>query len=144
MDKWQQEFAARVGTLREQWGRRFEAFAGQTLQPVYGDFEAFAARCELRTGNPRTQTGLRTFKFSLTEDAYVLVHFRPKGIDRIEFDYECAVPGIGRIEGVRTSATADQSTRDWVQSCFRMALDDLLTRYTEGAAARATPELVPA
>lgn len=144
MDKWQQEFACRVGALRDQWARRFEAFANQALSACYAEYEALAQRCELQPGAPKGQTGVRTYRFALTEDAYVLLYFRPKGIDRIEFDYECCFPGVGRLEGVKSTCGVDRAGADWVQSCFRMALDDLVDKFAEHAGTARTEELAMA
>lgn len=143
MDRWQQDFASRVSALKEHCAKEFETFAAGTLAPAFTEFEAFATRCELLASAPKGQTGVRTFRFALSEDAYVLLYFRPKGIDRIEFDYEFSVPGRGRVEGLKSTSCVERATAEWVQSCFRMGLDELVNKYAETAGCRRTEELVP-
>lgn len=131
MEKWQQEFAQRVGALREQWAHAFANFAKGTLAPVFKQFAEFTQRLELQATQVQGHDEMYSYKFSLCEDAYVLLYFRPRGVDLIEFDYECFVPGAGRVAGVKSSASARSAEKHWVEACFRMALDDLVTRFTE-------------
>lgn len=135
--KWQQEFTSKVNALREGWTSQFEAIGDAQVGPVYQAFSDFARRCELKSSAVPDQQGLRSYKFELCEDAYVMLYFRPRGVDQVECDYECFLPGVGRVSGIKSSAAAANLQKEWVDSCFRMALDDLVTRFSE---CRRTPQ----
>jgi hypothetical protein len=131
MEKWQQEFASRVANLRESWTQQFEDIARNMLDPLFEKMAEFTRRCEMQASIVTEQTGLRLYKFALCEEAYVMLYFRPRGIDQIEGDYECFLPRVGKVNGVKSSSVATQADQKWAQQCFRMALDDLVTRFSE-------------
>jgi hypothetical protein len=131
MDKWQQDFSSRVAHLREGWSQQFEAIGQDLLEPVFQEFSDITRRCEMQPSVTADQKGMRAFKFSLCEDAYVMLYFRPRGIDQIESDYECFLPRSGRASGVKSTASARTAEKSWAESCFKTALDDLVTRFSE-------------
>ena len=144
MDKWQQEFSSRVSVLRDRWAKEFDNWASHQLVPVFKDFSDFATRCEMHATAAKDQKGVRSFKFALTEDAYALISFRSAGVDSVEFDYECWLPSQGRIAGVKSDITGHQAERHWVESCFRMALDDLVSKFANLAGVHHAEEMAVA
>jgi hypothetical protein len=141
MDKWQKDFSSRVAALREGWSQQFDAIATDLLDPVQQAFSDFTRRCELQPSIIPDQKGMRLFKFALCEDAYVMLYFRPRGIDQIECDYECFLPRAGRVSGVKSTVSSRSIERQWVEGCFQMALDNLVTRVTEARHAGHEAEL---
>ena len=131
MNQWQDSFIKKVGALRDESARKFEHVADDVVDRVCSEFTEFAARCEFQSSTPQSQKGLRTVKFALTEDAYVLISFRFQGFDTVDCDYECFVPGQGRIEGLRSSMGLHGVDREWVERCFQTALDDFVTRSSD-------------
>jgi len=144
MDKWQQEFSSRVSVLRDHWAQQFEHWASDQLAMVFKDYSDFAARCELHANSAKDQKGVRSFKFALTEDAYVLISFRSTGVESIEFDYECWLPSQGRVAGVKSNVTAHHAERHWIDSCFRLALDDLVNKFSNLAGVHHAEEMAVA
>jgi hypothetical protein len=144
VDKWNQQFATRVATLRDEWAEQFETLVGGMLDAMYRELSEFAGRCELEADQPREQKGLRLYKFALSEDAYVLLYFRPKGVARVEFEYECSLPGAGRIEGGKSLTSSQRNQKQWAESCFRLALDDLIGRFADMCKSAQAQEPVPA
>lgn len=144
MNQWQQGFVKRVDALRESGFKRFEAFAEEVVARVYEEYSQFASQHDFNCGVPQFQRGSRLYKFALSEDAYVLLYFRSRGIDSVECEYECSVPGRGCVESDRNRVALGDATRPWVERCFQVGLDDLITRVSAGAAAKPAPELVGA
>ncbi len=131
MDKWHQDFSSKLNALRESWSGQFEGIAVDLLDPIFTATCEFVRRCDMQASTTPEQKGIRTYKFGLCEDAYVMLYFRPKGVDQIECDYECFLPRAGKVSGVKSSASARSAERAWAEGCFRMALDDLVSRFSE-------------
>src|SRR5262245_50128568 len=142
MDKWQQEFSSKLTALRESWSQQFETIATELLDEIFREFSDFVRRCDMQPTVLPDQKAMRYYKFALCEDAYVMLYFRPRGVDQIESDYECFLPRLGKVPGVKSSTAARSTERAWAESCFRMALDDLITRFTEARRAPQDAELV--
>jgi hypothetical protein len=140
MDEWQRDFASRIGALQEQWAARFTTLIESTAEPVSREFAEFLKPWNFRISAPRAESMLRSFKFELAEDAYVLIFFRGKGIDAVECEYESSVPGTGSAHGERTERPGREADREWVESCFQRALDDFVAKLAETENATASPE----
>lgn len=131
MNKWQEGFVKKVEGLRDEAAKKFERVAGEVLERTYRKFADFTGRCEFQSDEPQSQKGLRTFKFALTEDAYVLIFFRLRGFDMVDCDYEWFVPTHGRVDGLRTTVGLHGVDEQWVERCFQMALDDFVSKFSE-------------
>lgn len=144
MNQWQQNFARRVEVLRESAVSRFEAFVDDLVTEVYEEYAAFTAQHEFRATAPPPQRGVRFYKFALGEDAYVLLYFRARGLDAVEFDFECSAPGHGCSNGEKVSVAVAEAGRGWVERRFQTALDYLVTQVSEECVNEAISELVGA
>jgi hypothetical protein len=144
MNQWQQSFAKRVEVLRESAVAKFERFAEDVVSGVYEEYAAFTGKYEFRPSAPPPQRGVRFYKFSLSEDAYVLLFFRARGLDAVECDYECSSPGHGCSNGEKVSAAVAEAGRGWVERRFQTALDDLVGQVSEGCVNETVSELVGA
>ncbi|GMU21769.1 MAG: hypothetical protein AMXMBFR13_18580 [Phycisphaerae bacterium] len=131
MDQWQQQFAKRVDSLREASVRKFEVFAEEVLAGVYESLAAFTSQHDFHSTAPPHQKGVRFYKFTLSEDAYVLMYFRARGIDTVECEYEVSIPGQGCVEGSKAHAAVGEAQRGWVERCFQTGLDDLVSRLAQ-------------
>jgi hypothetical protein len=142
MSQWKQNFVKRVDTLREAAIKKFETFADGALASVYEEYSEFTSQHEFHCSSPQHQQGSRFYKFALSEDAYVLLYFRARGIDGVECEHECSAPGQGCSESERTSVPSAEAVKNWVERCFQTALDDLLGRVAQSCSVEAAPELV--
>jgi hypothetical protein len=131
MSNWQQSFATKVEALREKCTRTFDNVAAEVVEPTFTKFEEFVSTCDFNVTRPQSQHGLRSFKFALAEDAYVLFQFRPRGVAEVECEYEIFVPSQGRIEAKRLRASFSGADRDWVRGCFESGLDSFVSLYGE-------------
>ena len=142
MNKWQQGFATKIEGLREQWCRQFDVLATETLEPVFSEFGEFVRQWDFQASAPQTQSAVRTFKFALAEDAYVLVFFRSKGLDAVQWLYEYVVPGQGTGKSRVSETVAPDVSRGWAEDCFQTALEDFGAKLAGAERAREPAEPV--
>lgn len=139
---WRQQFAKRVDVLRESAAKAFDRFADQTVDAVYEEFAAFTSQHDFHCAAPQHQQGARFYKFALSEDAYVLMIFRSRGIDSVECEHQCSAPGRGCAKGEKASIQIAEAGREWVEACFQAALDDLVARVSDACLKEQPRELV--
>jgi hypothetical protein len=144
MSQWQQNFAKRVDVLRESAIKEFEGFADEVLDRTYEEYAAFTSQHDFHNSAPSHQRGTRFYKFALSEDAYVLLYFRARGIDAVEYEYECCVPGRGCAEGEKAGVALAEAGQAWVERRFQEALDDLVNRIAQAGPVEKPAELVSA
>ncbi len=140
LNAWQEEFVSKIDGLRQRASRFFERFADEILVPVHKEFAEFTTKHDFRVMTPQAQRGLRSYKFALTEDAYLLAAFHAKGVAEVEFEYECFVPGQGDVGKFRVSSALGAADRDWVESCLQTALDFFVAQYGSAKPERVVAE----
>lgn len=123
MNGWREEFVERIAVVRRGVLGLFERFAGDTLTAAFDEIRSFTADHGLRGSAPVSQAGLRTFKFSVAENAYVLITFRPRGLDRIEVFSEFTVPNRPKVSPLYDSTELIEAGRVWAQRAFEQSLD---------------------
>lgn len=131
MSQWQQQFAEQMEALCSQSTSWFERFAADQLEPAFESVSEFVARWHYETSCPPTEPNRRAYRFALTENGYLLIWFRVEGFDELHCEYEYALPGIGRVNGVRSSVSLREADQDWTASCFQMALSNFVTKFVE-------------
>jgi hypothetical protein len=131
MNEWEKEFAKKMDSLHEQSSSCLNRFLQDDLQAAYEGMGTFLGQWKYQTSVPQTQAGRRSFKFALTEDAYVLVTFRLDGIDTLECESEYGLPGVGRSPGSRWASSLRRADRVWGENCFQKALDGFITKLAE-------------
>lgn len=144
MAHWQQQFAQQMDALCSQSSSLFERFADETLQPAFEAMCAYLEQWHYEFATPPCDEQRRAYRFSLTEDGYVLVWFRLEGFDALECEYEYALPGLGRTRGVRTSGGLRSADGAWVERCFEAALGDFVGKFVEAGNRRMGAEAVMA
>jgi hypothetical protein len=142
MGNWENRFVEKLEGLRERAVKSFECFADETVQPVYEQVAEFTARHDLQSSAPQRQKGLRSFKFALSESAYILCVFRPKGVAEVEFEHEGYVPRRGQLTPVRSTTALAHAGPEWIEGCFQKALDSLLDEFASSARHEAPAEAV--
>lgn len=131
MNDWEQIFTKKMEVLRAKSASLFDRLADEKFVPAFNRFTSFVAKWDIQTTIPQSKSGMRSFKFALAEDGYVLVFLRLKGVDRLECEYECWLPGSGKIESVRSTTELKCLDAGWVDSCFQVALDNFITKFSE-------------
>jgi len=123
MSGWREEFVERIAVVRRGVLDLFERFAGETLTAVFEEIRSFTADHGLRGSAPVSKAGLRTFKFSVADNAYVLITFRPRGLDRIEVFSEFTVPNRPKVSPLYDSTELIEAGQAWAQRSFEQSLD---------------------
>lgn len=131
MNDWEKEFMKKMESLHTQSTNCLERFLQEDLHVAFESVSNFLSQWKFQTSTPQTQPGRRSFKFALTEEAYVLVTFHLDGVDNLECESEYGLPGTGRVSGTRCSVSLRKVDRQWGELCFQKALDGLLGKLGE-------------
>lgn len=145
MNAWQQRFAHKLEMVRTATRDRFEHAAQQTLSPVFKEFADFTTRHHVRATAPLCKPGIRTYKFTMTENTYLLITFRHVGL-QCEAQCECLAPGHNKLPAQTETTDISDMTTAWCRRLFEDALDRLLDTVTDVMGEGVTQELeaVPA
>lgn len=130
MNDWQQSFARKMETLREQSVRCYQEKIEEVIVPSFERLAEFLNPWHFQTSSPQARPGLHSYKFALTEDGYVLISFRLTGIDRMDCAYECHLPGQGHIGGDSFNCGFADANASWADICFQTALDDFVGKFS--------------
>ena len=142
MNDWEKDFSKRMESLHAQSTNCLERFLQEDLQGAYAAVSNFLSQWKFQNSMPQSQAGRRSFKFALTEDAYVIVTFRLDGLDVLECESEYSLPAIGRVPGTRWASSLRKVDRQWGDACFQKALDGLLAKLAEIDSKKKTREPV--
>lgn len=130
MTNWQKRFAQKLDSVRSATRNRFEQTAETILDPTYKEFADFTTRLHVRATAPLHNAGIRTYKFTMTENSYVLITFRHAGL-QCEFQAELFVPGQGKVPAEAEVIDLCDCNREWCQKMFEQTLDRFLDTFTE-------------
>lgn len=131
MNKWQERFSQKVEVIRIASRDRFEEAAIQNLLPVFEEFSEFTRTRGLQAMAPAPTSGMRTFRFAITENAYVLMTFRLSGLETCEANAEFFVPHDKNAETLRDHAKFRDLNLKWARQFFERALDRFVDAYLD-------------
>lgn len=131
MNDWQSRFTQKLETVRTATRGRFETIADETLTPIFDEFSNFARKHQFRATAPLGKTGIRTYKFALTENAYVLMTFRHNGFKQCDAETAFSVPGSDKLPSLTKTAGLAEFDAAWCRQIFEQALDHFLDAVTE-------------
>jgi hypothetical protein len=134
MGDWQQSFAKRLGDLRDGWTRAFTSTVEDDVLPTFRQMDSFLTTNGFTVTTPRTDGTVRSFKFALGEDAYVIVSFRLHGPMEVEATDEVFVAGDRELRPHSECVPIQSINATWAQGRFQAALD----RFVEALEATAT------
>ena len=122
MDQWKRSFLDKLNQAQSQWVTQFEDALDSAFVPTFDDFKEFLADNGFRLSTPLWESGRRSFKFELAENAYLLMIFRSTGVGELELRCESFVPGGEPVltKGVARVADLDEK---WAGEQIRFALD---------------------
>ncbi len=143
MSKWQERFTQKVSVVKEASCGQFEAIATSTLEPLFEEFRKFTAQQGLAATVPVSRSGYRTYKFTMTENAYVLMSFRFASFEHCEMQGEIFVPGNDRHSLTPEHVELSSFDAGWVRRMFEQTLDSFLDAFVASLSG-AAPELVKA
>jgi len=136
MNAWQERFAKKVETVRLASIDRFEHVAKDVINDVFAEFQEFMAQQGVHTSAPMSKKGLRTLKFSISENTYVLLTFRMAGIEHCDAQCEFFVPGHEKISPISERIELGSADPKAIRRVFEESLDGLMDAYVESLQSR--------
>lgn len=136
MSDWKSTFARKLNDAQRQFQQAFETALDQHVEPAFHELEEFLGNNGFRLTVPMRDPGQRSYKFELSENAYVLVIFRFQAIGQFELRNEMFVPGHEPVLTRSQGHVADVD-RDWAMRRFQDALDGFVDRLGGGQTAHA-------
>lgn len=154
MNDWQQKFLGKVDVLRGASRDQFEQSSEQIISHIFEEFREFTSQQSLSATAPIFKPGIRSFKFSLTENTYLIITFRLAGFDHCEAQSEFLVPGHQKIASTPAHIELPNLDAAWVRTIFEQSLDRFIDSYvqslgrknggnTEPSSANENPTAVP-
>ncbi len=126
MNEWQKRFAQKLETVQSAARDRFEQKADETLTPVFKEFGEFVRQYVVQATTPLTDFGIRTYRFAMSEDIYLLMTFRHMGFEQCEAQVEFFLPGNHSLPPTRETVTLSDVNASWCRNIFQQALDQFL------------------
>ena len=146
MDNWKQTFLDKLTQAQSQWISRFDEALNTHFVPIFEEYRQFLADNGFRLSVPMREPGRRSFKFELSENAYLLMILRAMGVGELELRCESFVPGCDPAHS-RSVGLVSQVTQEWVTERVRGALEtfvDLLSKAVPPEVSEPLEELVSA
>lgn len=140
MDSWKRSFVEKLHKAQAHCAKQFEQALDQTVLPAFEDLSAFLSDNGFKVSTPVNKKGCRSFKYELSENAYLLMHFRFSGVCEVEFRTETFVRGAEPILEKSVGRVADID-KDWAYGLFQGGLDQLVDRLADREAAEPSPHL---
>jgi hypothetical protein len=131
MNDWQKRFTQKVETVRNASSERFEEVATRTLSTCFEEFHQFTAQHGLTASAPLAKPGIRTFKFAMTENAYVLLTFKLSGLEGMELLSEFVIPSRGKLPPINQAVELAEANDVWSRRAFEQALDHFVDAFVE-------------
>ena len=131
MNDWQTQFTRKLDTVRSVASQHFEQVAEQTLTPTYEEFQRFATQQGLRSTATLSKKGVRTFNFTFSENAYVLLTFHLDGLQHCKFLGEFCVPNLGKLPEATERLAFGNIDATQMRRVFEHALDRFLDVLVE-------------
>lgn len=131
MNDWQQKFLGKVDVLRSASRDQFEHSSEQIVIQIFEEFREFTSQQSLTATTPIIKPGIRTFKFSMTENTYLMITFRLAGFDHCEAQSEFFVPGHQKITSSPAHVELPNLDATWVRTIFEQSLDRFIDSFVQ-------------
>lgn len=142
--QWKKSFLDKLGQAQNRCAQRFEESIDAHVVSAFDEIAAFVREHGFRTSMPLHESGRRSFKFELVENAYMLLIFRFMNVGEFELRSELFVPGAEPILRKAVGRVADIDDA-WAHRQFRGALDQFVDLLAgSGNKDLAPPDMVPA
>ncbi len=122
MDTWKKTFLDKLNRAQGQWVKRFEDAMEEHFVPVFDECRQFLSDNGFRLGIPLREPGRRSYKFELSENAYLLMIFRSLGVGEFELRCESFVPAREPVLDKTVARIADFNA-EWATARVHAGLD---------------------
>jgi len=131
MSKWQEKFSQKLGRVRIAARDQFERAIERSVAPVFEEFREFTTQQGFCATVPVAKNGIRTFKFAMTENAYLLINFRVAGFEHCETQAELFVPGKDKEVSTPAHVELGEMDSNWTCRVFERTLDHFVDEFVE-------------
>lgn len=131
MNKWQERFTNKMDLIRAASKDRFERCAQDTIIPTFEEFQEFTCLQGIQALAPLAKGGIRTFRFSITENAYVLITFRVATLEHCEAQTEFYMPHHTKLDPLSERLAFGDVEPAWARRIFEQALDEFVNAYVD-------------
>jgi hypothetical protein len=125
MDTWKKSFTEKLGRVQSSWVTCFNGALDEAVVPVFGELSNFLRDNGFATSTPLNESGRRSYKFELAEDAYLLLIFRSAGMGQFTLSCESVVPGGAPHRRQITGRIAELNVA-WAREQMQKALDGFI------------------
>ena len=122
LDGWKQDFLDKLHHAQAACARQFEDALDIAVTPVFEEMATFLRDNSFTVSTPLSESGRRSFKFELAENAYLLAIFRFTSVGEFELRCETFVPGSDPVLEKSVGRITDVNA-DWARKQFATGLD---------------------
>jgi hypothetical protein len=126
MDSWKKSFLDKLNRAQSHWAGMFDEALDASIEPVFEDLSAFLEDNGFGLSRPLQESGRRSYKFALAEDAYALLIFESRAVGEFELTRELFVLGSDP-QISRGTERVLQVDDEWA----RREIQSLLDRFVE-------------
>lgn len=123
MNAWQKRFAEKMEVVREVSRGRFTELTEKALGPIFEEFKGFTYEQGIKSSAPVATAGFQTYKFAITENAFLLLTFRLVGLEHCEMLAEYFVPKQKKLAPISETIELVEANPDWVRRMFEQGLE---------------------
>lgn len=127
MDNWKKSFTEKLGRVQSGWVTCFDSALNKAVAPVFRELSDFLRDNGFTTSTPLNESGRRSYKFELAEDAYLLLIFRLAGMGQFALSCESVVPG-GTPHRQQSMHRVAELTAAWAREQMQKGLDIFIDR----------------
>lgn len=129
MNSWQDRFTQKISKVKEASCGQFESIVTDCLEPTFEEVRGFTSKEGLTATVPIARAGIRTYKFAMTENAYVLMTFRFAGFEHCEMQAEVYAPGSESTKLQPEYVELTNFDVGWVRRMFEQTLDAFVDAF---------------
>jgi len=141
VSNWKESFLGKLHEAQSECAKQFEDTLDRVVAPVFEEMSSFLGDNGFKISTPLSESGRRSFKFELAENAYLLMIFRFSGIAEFELRDEVFAPGTEPMLEKSVGRLADID-KEWATSQFQAGLDHFVDLLVGRKAEEPSAELV--
>ena len=144
MNQWKEQFTQKFGVVRDASRKRFDQLSVETITPLFEEFRDFTRSLGFQPEAPVSSEGVRSFKFGLAENAYMLLTFRLDGWRHCVATADFFVSTGPKPEPINAKVELGEANAAWVKARFQEPLDRFTDAFVGSMAGSSEfePELI--
>jgi len=132
VSNWEQTFVNKLNAAQSQYKQAFEHAVSGHVDAAFEGLNEFLGNNGFTLSTPVSEPGRHSFKFELSENAYVLMIFRAQGVGEFELRCETFVPSHEPLL-VRVVGQVAEVDQAWATNRFQSTLNGFVERLGESS-----------